>query len=100
MDGFTRHWAELGLGFDGIYSGYLGRDAQIAKEEDFIARFGGSGTLTLVDPAMADGGKMNPSFSDGFAAHMAKLCGKADVIVPNITEAAFMLGLEYKAGPY
>jgi pyridoxine kinase len=49
---------------------------------------------------MADNGKLYPGFDQKFALNMAKLCGKADVIVPNLTEASFMLETEYKADGY
>lgn len=100
MKKFADHWQSLGIGFDGIYSGYLGSDEQIGVVADFIGRFKRPETIVLIDPAMADNGKMYPSFSMDFAKSMAGLCAKADVIVPNITEACFMLGREFKDGPY
>ena len=60
-----------------------------------IARFGGNGCLAIVDPAMADNGKLYYGFTEDFAKRMGKLCGKADLILPNMTEAAFMLGQPY-----
>ena len=45
---------------------------------------------------MADNGKLYPAFDESYAAANAKLCGLADVIVPNITEACFMTGTEYR----
>ena len=52
--------------------------------------------LLFVDPAMADNGKLYPAFDEAFAKHMGTLCAKADIIVPNMTEASFMTGVEYK----
>jgi len=52
--------------------------------------------VTIVDPAMADNGKLYPAFDEAFAKKMASLCAKADIVLPNITEAAFMTGMEYK----
>ena len=57
--------------------------------------FAGEGSLRFVDPAMADKGKLYTGFDSDFPSHMAKLCSKADIIVPNITEASFMLGVPY-----
>ncbi len=88
--------SELGIDFDGIYTGYLGSMRQIGLVENFIKRFKKEDTLVLVDPAMADNGKLYKGFSSEFAKRMAKLCGMADIIIPNITEAAFMLGIPYK----
>ena len=59
-------------------------------------RFSNEGNLTLVDPAMADNGKLYAAFGPEFPAAMAKVCAKADVIVPNITEASLLTGMPYK----
>ena len=88
------HWQKEGIRFDAVYTGYLGSDRQIELMDEFFDRFGGS--CIVVDPAMADNGKMYPAFTPEFAKHMAKLCARADLILPNITEACFMLGAEYK----
>ena len=100
MDKFTRHWAGLGLRFDGIYSGYLGGAAQVERLENFLERFGGDEVLTLIDPAMADGGRLYSSLTPELAARMTTLCSRAHIITPNLTEAAMMLGERYHAGPY
>lgn len=85
---------ELGIGFDAIYTGYLGSFRQVKLVSDFIDRFGRAGTV-VVDPAMADNGQMYKGFTPEFALEMAKLCAKADLIIPNITEASYMLGIPY-----
>lgn len=97
---FVNHWKSIGLTFDAIYSGYLGSAEQIDIVCDIFDMFKTNATLTVVDPAMADNGKMYTLFDKQFALEMAKLCKKADIIVPNMTEAAFLLGREYKEGPY
>ncbi|MBE6799195.1 MAG: pyridoxamine kinase [Ruminococcaceae bacterium] len=97
---FVKHWKSIGLTFDAIYSGYLGSTKQIDIVCDIIDMFKAGETLTVVDPAMADNGKMYALFDEQFAREMQKLCKKADIIVPNMTEAAFLLGREYKEGPY
>jgi len=97
---FLNHWKNLGLEFDAIYSGFLGSQTQIEIVSNFIDTFKKDDTLVLVDPAMADHGKMYPTFDKAFAKEMTKLCKKADIIVPNITEAFFMLGMDYMKGPY
>ena len=93
------HWQKEGLTFDGIYTGYLGSERQLAMVSDFFDRFGSDG-LIFVDPVMADNGKLYTGFTEEFAKKMALLCSKADVIVPNLTEASFMLGEEYVPGGY
>ena len=95
----TAHWKSLGLTFDAIYTGYLGSKEQVALMLDIFDAFGG-GALKLVDPVMADNGKLYGGFPADFPMEMRRLCAKADVIVPNFTEAALMLGEPYVEGPY
>ena len=85
---------ELNIDFDAIYTGYLGSFEQLKLVEDFIDRFGGKAKV-VIDPVMADNGVLYKGFTPEFAASMAKLCSKADLIVPNLTEASFMLGIPY-----
>ena len=94
------HWKKEGITFDAIYTGYLGSFEQIELVGKFFDDFGGENTLVYVDPAMADHGVLYPGFTPEFAKEMGKLCGKADVIVPNITEASFMLGVDYVGDDY
>ncbi len=94
------HWKSAGIDFDAIYTGYLGSFEQIELTEKLIADFKKEGTTVVVDPAMADGGKLYKGFTEAFAKRMALLCGKADIIVPNITEASFMLGVPYVDSGY
>lgn len=86
---------ELEIDFDAIYTGYLGSFRQLSLVEKFITDFKKDNTFVLIDPVMADHGKLYTGFTPEFAAAMAKLSQKADLVVPNITEAAFMLGVEY-----
>ena len=92
----SEHWKKEGFKFDGIYTGYLGSFEQIDLMKEFFDDFRTEENIILVDPAMADNGKLYPTFDEAFAKHMATLCAKADMIVPNVTEACFMLGKEYK----
>ena len=88
-------YEELGIDFDAIYTGYLGSFRQIELMGDFIDRHKGENTYVVIDPAMADNGKLYKGFTEEFAKNMAGLCAKADLIIPNITEASFMLGIPY-----
>ncbi|MDR2605741.1 MAG: pyridoxamine kinase [Oscillospiraceae bacterium] len=92
----TAHWKALGLTFDGIYTGYLGSFEQIELVSEIFDEFRAENGKILIDPVMGDNGKLYAGFTPEFAAGMAALCGKADVIMPNLTEAAFMLGEEYR----
>lgn len=92
----TAHWKEEKIDFSAIYTGYLGSFEQIDLMKEMFAEFKTEDNVIFVDPAMADNGKLYPAFDEAFARHMATLCGKADIIVPNVTEACFMTGTEYK----
>ena len=99
MRGIADHWKKENIGFDAFYSGYLGSLGQIDIVIDTIEMFRTPDTLVVVDPVMADNGALYSLFTFDHVKGMAKLCGHADVIVPNRTEAAFMLDREYKDGP-
>ena len=86
---------ELKIDFDAIYTGYLGSFLQIELVENFIDTFKKNDTFVLIDPVMADNGKLYSGFTPEFAARMAKLCAKADLVLPNLTEASFMLDIPY-----
>ncbi|MBO5868136.1 MAG: pyridoxamine kinase [Oscillospiraceae bacterium] len=90
------HWQAEKIGFDGIYTGYLGSFEQIDIMAKLFRSFKTPDNVILVDPVMADNGKLYPAFDEAFAAKMATLCAEADIIVPNITEACFMTGMPYK----
>jgi len=96
LDPIKDTFRELSLDFDALYTGYLGSFEQI----DFIDRFLGesctSDTFVQIDPVMADHGVLYKGFTQAFADRMAKLCGKADLIIPNLTEASFMLHIPYR----
>lgn len=90
------HWKEQGITFDAIYTGYLADSRQIDLVIRLIREFGAPGVPVIVDPAMADNGTLYAGFSDEFPMEMLHLCRHADIILPNITEAALMTGIEYR----
>lgn len=94
------HWKKEGLTFDAVYSGYLGSVEQIDLVCQAVDTFGTKDTLLIVDPVMADHGKLYAGFSESFPKEMTRLCAKADIITPNITEAAFMTDMPYMAPPH
>lgn len=95
IEGISKTFSELNIGFDAIYTGYLGSFRQLGLVSELIDRHRSDSCMVIIDPAMADNGKMYPAFSAEFAKAMAGLCGKADLIVPNLTEACFMLDIPY-----
>lgn len=96
----TAHWKSLDIQFDGMYSGFLGSFEQLELVRDFFHTFKTADNLILVDPVMADNGQLYQIFTPEFAGGMASLCAEADIIVPNLTEAAFLLEEPYREGPY
>ena len=96
----AEHWKGLNINFDALYSGFLGSFTQIELMSELFDMFKTEDNLILVDPVMADNGKLYKIFDQSFPAGMKELCKKADILVPNITEACLMLDIPYKEGPY
>ncbi len=108
IDGFTykdltdqilaiaEHWKSLDLKFDGIYSGFLGSFEQIDLVGRIFDILADDESLIIVDPCMADNGKLYKTYTTEMAKNIGHLCQKADVIVPNITEACMLLDIPYK----
>jgi pyridoxine kinase len=82
--------------FDAIYTGYLASAEQIGDVCAFFDMLTAEDTMIFVDPAMADHGKLYPGFGPEFPAEMAKVAARADVLIPNLTEACLLTGAEYK----
>ena len=97
IDDILAHWRTLGMQYDVIYSGYLGSMRQIDKVRAIKNEFLKDGGIFVVDPVMGDNGKLYAGFSDEFVAHMRSLCGEADFILPNLTEASFLAQIPYPA---
>lgn len=89
-------WKKEGFHFSAVYSGYLGSSAQIAMVRRAWQDFGQEDTMKIVDPAMADHGKLYTGFTESFVSEMASLCGQADLILPNLTEGCLMTGHAYR----
>jgi len=94
------HWASLDLKFDSIYTGYLGSIKQVEIVLDAVRKIKSDNTLLLVDPVMADAGKLYANFDEFFPQEIKKLCNLADIIIPNITEACFLTDTKYENGPH
>lgn len=99
MAGSLEHWGELDCAFDALYSGFVGSERQIAVVSDFFCRFKSENTLILVDPVMGDWGKPYRTYTPAMCEKMKGLALLADVITPNLTEAAILLGERYEDAP-
>lgn len=96
MNEMREHWKTAQIDFDAILVGYLGSLEAIAGTIAIAEELLVPGGKLIVDPAMADHGKLYSGFDQAYAAAMKELCLKADVMIPNITEAAMMAGLPYR----
>ena len=96
MPAIERHWVKEGLDFHAIYTGYLGSVDQIDYVKSIAAHCMQEGGQLIVDPAMADHGKLYYGFDQAYVDAMKRLVSGADVTIPNITEAAMLTGLPYR----
>lgn len=97
LDSILAHWRTLGIRFDAIYSGYLASEEQIDTMLYLADAFRADGAPLIVDPVMADGGKLYSGFGSAFVRKMRRLCASASLVLPNITEAALLTDSEYRA---
>ena len=97
MEPVTAHWQSLGLTFDGVYTGFMGSREQIMRTADFIRTFRRPDCRIIVDPVMGDHGKPYRTYTPEMCRAMSGLAELADVLTPNATEAALLLGEDYDA---
>lgn len=95
MPAILAHWQKEGIDFDAIYTGYLGSTKQIDYVKAIFDGVAAEGCVRVVDPAMADHGKLYTGFDMAFVEAMKTLCGKADYLIPNLTEACFLTDTPY-----
>ncbi len=96
----ARHWKQSGVEVDAVYSGYLGSKHQVELVIKAAEILKNKETLMIVDPVMADNGRLYGGFPPDFPKEMVKLCKNADIITPNITEAALLLGCSFMEPPH
>ena len=99
MPKVAAHWKTLDLGFQAIYSGFLGSERQIGIVENFIRDFRRENTVVVVDPVMGDHGAVYQTYTPAMCTGTARLAEMADVITPNLTESALLLGVRYDELP-
>lgn len=96
MPAIRDHWEKENIKFDGVYTGYLGSTKQIDYVINIIKTLNKENAKAIIDPAMADNGKLYPLFNQEYVEAMKGLCACADYVIPNITEACFLTNTEYK----
>ena len=99
MGSMAEHWKSNGITFDVICTGYLGSLQAVEQASQIMETMLAPGGITIVDPAMADHGRLYSGLDAAYATAMQHLCEQADVMLPNVTEAAMMTGQPYKAQP-
>ena len=96
LPAIAAHWRAQHVHFDALYTGYIASAAQVRQVLDFFDTVKSPDTLIFVDPAMADHGKLYTGFGPDFPAAMAQVVARADVALPNITEACLLTGTPYR----
>ena len=96
IPGIQAHWEREGLDFSAVYTGYLASARQIALVRDVIRSRLRPGGVLIVDPAMADDGRLYSGFGTDVVDAMRMLCAGADYLLPNVTEAALLAGMDYR----
>lgn len=99
LNDIRMHWKENNITFDAILTGYLGSVAAVEAAEAIVEEMLAPDGVAIVDPAMADHGKLYSGLSGEYAKAMERLCQKADILLPNITEASMLSGLTYTEKP-
>ena len=97
LEDIWRHWQKNDISFDAILVGYLGSISAIRTTMDIMENLLAPGGISIVDPVMADNGKLYSGFDLAYAEEMKTLCCRADVILPNVTEASLLSGVPYQA---
>ena len=96
LPAIAAHWRSQQVHFDALYTGYIASAPQVQQMLDFFDTVKSPDTLLIVDPAMADHGRLYSGFDGDFPAAMARVAARADVALPNITEACLLTGTPYR----
>lgn len=100
MSKILDHWKQLGLSFNGVLVGYLGSHKQIEIVKRIIKEFATPEAVIVLDPVMGDHGELYDGFDEDYVQQMRELCQLSTVIIPNLTEAAYLTKTPYQKGPY
>ena len=93
LEGYIQAWGKTSIDIDAVYSGFLGAPEQVETIRDIYQMF--PSALRLVDPVMADNGTVYPTYTPELCQAMTELASEADILTPNLTEAAIILGIEW-----
>ncbi|MBE6928670.1 MAG: pyridoxamine kinase [Ruminococcaceae bacterium] len=99
LPGFLNHWRQMDEHFDGVLTGFLGSEEQLGIVEGYVRELKAAGTRVIVDPVMGDNGTIYDTYTPALCDGMRRLALFADVITPNLTEAAKLLDKPYENVP-
>ena len=99
VEPFLRHWQENGITFDAILVGYIGNAEGVAAVRQIAEKLLAPDGVLIVDPAFGDHGRVYSGLSETYVREMERLCRGANIILPNVTEAAIFSGCEYRDVP-
>lgn len=99
IDGIRKHWQRSGITFDAIYTGYLGSSEDVCRVLELIDTLLTPEGVCIVDPAMGDNGRLYSGFDAEYVRSMEMLCSRADILLPNLTEAFLLTGLPFREQP-
>ncbi|MGN0999820.1 MAG: pyridoxamine kinase [Faecousia sp.] len=99
LDAFREHWSREGISFDAILTGYLGSVQAVESTLRILEELLAPGGIVIVDPAMADHGKLYSGLDEAYVQTMTRLCQKADILLPNVTEAAMLAAMPLRENP-
>lgn len=96
MPSIAAHWQQAGITFNAISCGYLGSVAQMETVADVMRELAAPSCVRIIDPAMADHGRLYAGFDHSFVEAMKGFCGKADWLLPNLTEACLLTDTKFQ----
>ena len=99
LESFGRHWETVGISFDAVTTGYMADPKHAEAVLPLLTRYSSRGSIVIVDPAMGDHGRLYNRLGHDHVAAMAKLCAVADILLPNVTEAALLTDMPYETEP-
>ena len=99
LPGMVQHWRDCGISFDAVLVGYLGSLSAVETAGEILETLLATGGIGIVDPAMADNGRLYSGFDEAYVRAMRTLCEKAHILLPNVTEAALLCGVEHPEKP-
>ncbi len=100
MNPVADHWHALGLRFDAVFTGWLGTHRHIRRMNHLLEAFAGSAPALVVDPVMGDNGRLYATLDQAYVDAMREYCAGAELLLPNLTEAALLTRMPYPGEGY